>query len=488
MKKKANGTFRARVNARGYEQVDGIHYDENAKFAPVVCEATIHIVLIMIIMARWTAHLLDVKGAFLHGTFEKGRKVYMKIPQGFEMFYPLNCVVLLLKTLYGTKQGAKAFWLKLLEAMKSMGYTRSKADPCLYYAWTMHGLVVWISWVDDCLVCGLPEGVRIAKRQMQERFECDDVGKLTEYIGCKIEHDRLAGWMKLTQPVLLQSYTDEFGIKEDDVVPKTPATPGEVLQKEEPENHLSAEQQQTYRSGVGKLLHMMKWTRPDILNAVRELSRFMTGASAAHLNAMYRTMKYCCGTANRGLFLHPDTVWDGDPDFEFVVSGRSDSDYAKDPERRRSVSGYSTFLHGAPVTTRCRMQGCVTHSVTEAELVSATQCAQDMLFVMRVLESMGLKVKKPMILEVDNKGAIDLSHNWSVNGRTRHDSVRQSFLRELEEEQVITLKWIATKENSADLFTKNLPGPAFAKHTAVYCGEDEYSSNSQGEGVTGLRD
>jgi len=87
----------------------------------------------------------------------------------------------------------------------------------------------------------------------------------------------------------------------------------------------------------------------------------------------------------------------------------------------------------------------VTLSVTEAEYVSATQCAQDMLFVIRVVESVGLKVKKPMRLEIDNKGAIDLYHR-SVNGRTRHESVRQGFLRELEEEQVLSLKWIPTDE------------------------------------------
>ena len=53
---------------------------------------------------------------------------------------------------------------------------------------------------------------------------------------------------------------------------------------------------------------------------------------------------------------------------------------------------------------KSRMHGCVTLDVTSAELVSAMQeCAQDMLFILRVLESMGLKVQKPMILEVDNK-------------------------------------------------------------------------------------
>jgi hypothetical protein len=75
------------------------------------------------------------------------------------------------------------------------------------------------------------------------------------------------------------------------------------------------------------------------------------------------------------------------------------------------------------------MQESVTLDVTSAEFVSGTQCAQEMLFDMRVLESMGLKVKKPMILEMDNKGAVDLSKNWSILGRTRHDCIRQSFLR-----------------------------------------------------------
>jgi hypothetical protein len=112
------------------------------------------------------------------------------------------------------------------------------------------------------------------------------------------------------------------------------------------------------------------------------------------------------------------------------------------------------------------MQGSVSLSVTEAESVAATQCAQDMLFVMRVVKSVGLKVKKPMILEVINKGAIELSHNWSVGGcRTRHASVRQNFLRELKESQTIALKLILTDDNSADLLTKSLPGPAFLKRS-----------------------
>jgi hypothetical protein len=163
--KKVNRVHRARLNARGYEQVDGKHYDEDSKFAPVVNDATIHIVLILLIMAGWYAELINVKGAFLHGIFEKGRKVYMEVPQGFEQFYLKNCVLLLLKTQYGTKQVVKAFWLKLLKALQGMHYMRSKADPCLYYLWEDTGLVIWLSWVDDCLICSEKASVIHKKRK-----------------------------------------------------------------------------------------------------------------------------------------------------------------------------------------------------------------------------------------------------------------------------------------------------------------------------------
>jgi len=86
-------------------------------------------------------------------------------------------------------------------------------------------------------------------------------------------------------------------------------------------------------------------------------------------------------------------------------------------------------------------------SVTEAELMSAVQCVQYMLYVMRVLESIGLTVKKPMMLEVDNKGAVDLANNWSVGGRTRHIETRQHFQRDLKEEGILRVTWIPGSEN-----------------------------------------
>jgi hypothetical protein len=208
--------------------------------------------------------------------------------------------------------------------------------------------------------------VQYAKSLMTDIFDCDEVGELKDYVGCKIDYDREDRSMKITQPVLLQSYKDEFELPEG-TDPKTPAAPGSMLHKGLPGEELSEKRQTIYRSGVGKLLHMMKWSRPELLNPVRELSRFMVGGTETHELAMYRTMKYCLATPNRGLFLKPNCEWNGEQDFEFTISGRADSDYAKDIDTRKSVGGSRTFLNGAPVTLRSSMQKCVTLSVTEAE-------------------------------------------------------------------------------------------------------------------------
>ena len=485
MKKKPNGTKRARLVARGYEQEDGQHYKSDETAAPVVNDMTIRIVLILMIMAKFCAELVDVRGAFLLGEFGQEERLYMEIPEGFEKFYPAGVVLLLLKTIYGLKQAAYAFWRKLLEAFWAMEYARSAGDPCLYYKWVDGHLVLWMSWVDDCFVCGKDKAVKDAKAKMMEEFDCDDLGPLQEYVGCKIDYNREENWLKFTQPVLVQSFIDEFGIT-DVNAPRTPAPAGQVLRRAEDKDCMQGAAQTDYRKGVGKLLHLMKWSRPEAMNAIRDLSRFMTtGASLAHKKAMETVMRYVVGTQERGLLLKPYGTWDGSKDFPFVILGRSDSDHAKCPDTRKSVSGYTVFLCGAPFKFRSVMQNVVALSVTEAEEIAATECVQDMLFGMHLLESIGLKVQKPMVLEVDNSGSKDIVNSWSTSGRTRHIAVKHNFLRELKEEGILYVRWIPEDKNSSDMFTKNLGGPKFDKCAEVLVGHDQYMSTSQGESVGG---
>jgi hypothetical protein len=86
-----------------------------------------------------------------------------------------------------------------------------------------------------------------------------------------------------------------------------PAKTGKVLVKGEDGSQLNAKDQTKYRSGVGKLLHMMRWSRPEIYNSVGELSRFMTsGTTNSHVKAMRRVMEYCVQTSKWGITGKPD--------------------------------------------------------------------------------------------------------------------------------------------------------------------------------------
>jgi hypothetical protein len=172
MKKKSNGTYRARINARGFEQVESEHCDMDTKSSPVTCIVTIRIAMTLIVMTSWAAHLMDVHGAFLKGKFRDGEVINMKVPQGFEIFYPKNVALLLLRTICGLVQAALAFWRETVAAFKYMDYIKSKADPCLHFKWTVKGLIIWISWVNDFLVCGDEKSVMEANDMMGKIFDC----------------------------------------------------------------------------------------------------------------------------------------------------------------------------------------------------------------------------------------------------------------------------------------------------------------------------
>jgi hypothetical protein len=222
---------------------------------------------------------------------------------GFEEFYDKDEVLLLKKCLYGLKLAAMAFYRKLLAATSNIGLKRCSADPCLYYKWEGGRVVIMISLIDDNMIVGPSDLVMKLKNNLMKQFKCDDCGEITEHIGNKIEcvgEDAI----RLVQTVLTQSYEDEFELGKRCY--NMPAQPGTVLMRPtKGEEVLSATDQTTLRSGVGKLMYQMQYSRPDIAQAVPDLARYMTRGNSKTLNAMYRCMRYVLCTRDVGLLLKP---------------------------------------------------------------------------------------------------------------------------------------------------------------------------------------
>ena len=122
------------------------------------------------------------------------------------------------------------------------------------------------------MVWGLKSVVPEENKNFTRRFDCDDVGKVKEYVGCKIEMDVNSRSMKLVQPVMLQRFSDEFETSIN-CNPRTPAEAGTVFLPGDNKSKVEQAMHTYFRKGLGKLLHMTRWSRPGVQNSVQELSR-----------------------------------------------------------------------------------------------------------------------------------------------------------------------------------------------------------------------
>jgi hypothetical protein len=248
-----------------------------------------------------------------------------------------------------------------------------------------------------------------------ERFDCKDCGNIEEYVGCKIV--RIKNLLKFTQPVLMQSYNDKFKLSKK--IYRMPAPVGLELVAGKKEEALSPAMQKRYCSGTGKAMHVMQYSKPETYNSVQDLSGHMHEAMQDHFKAMLHVLKHSLDTVEHGLVLKPSRKWDGSRSHKFVTSEHSDSDYTKEPKDRHSVSRHVVYLEGAPAMFKSSTERTVSPSTTttKAETYAGVTSVQDMLYVKNILESLGLKVKLPMVLEMDNQGAVYLGQDTLMSNQ-----------------------------------------------------------------------
>lgn len=102
-----------------------------------------------------------------------------------------------------------------------------------------------------------------------------------------------------------ESLKDGFdleGIKASEI----PMDAGLVLVKDE-DDSMSESNKKLYRRGVGKLLHLMRFSRPELVKSTRELSKFMTSStSPAHLKKMKEVIKHEVKTSEKKWFMKPN--------------------------------------------------------------------------------------------------------------------------------------------------------------------------------------
>ena len=208
---------------------------------------------------------------------------------------------------------------------------------------------------------------------------------------------------------------------------------------------------------VGSLIYIMRVSRPDIAEAVGEVSRYLSSPDMTHMQAVLRIIKYLKKTMDYGLILS------GDCSLPTTLTAWSDASYAEDPDTRRSTTGWITFVGGNVISFKSQRQPLVTLSTTEAEYVALCSTVQEVCWLRQVLDDIGFTQEGPTVIHEDNQGCIMLSTNDIISKRTKHIEVRLYFVKELVQGGVIALAYTPTKDMIADVFTKALSRDQFER-------------------------
>ncbi|CAI7852495.1 unnamed protein product, partial [Closterium sp. NIES-53] len=99
----------------------------------------------------------------------------------------------------------------------------------------------------------------------------------------------------------------------------------------------------------------------------------------------------------------------------------------------------------------------VLSSSCEAEIYAAAMAAQELRWLTYLLTDLGEQPRSPPVLYVDNKAMIALCQEHRLEHRTKHIALRYFLARELQQRGQLRLAYVATRANTADVFTKALP-------------------------------
>jgi len=263
------------------------------------------------------------------------------------------------------------------------------------------------------------------------------------------------GFVEITQERYIEEMLQDFEMQ--DCNPRFQPLPlklsyGIVDEKQDEEDTEELKQWRKkipYSRLAGALLHLARYSRPDIQFAASYLARYSSNFNKQQWFEAKEILRYLKATKSTRLRFRRGA--------EMALFGYVDADWATDPRTRKSVSGYAFVLAGGCISWASRRQHSIATSTMEAEYMAMSEACQEAIYLRRMVEFLFSQCSvSPTLILCDNQGAICLSKNATSHRRSKHIDIRFHFNRQVQREGKVRFVKVASERNAADSLTKSL--------------------------------
>eukprot|EP00253_Pinus_taeda_P014810 PITA_14810 len=146
-----------------------------------------------------------------------------------------------------------------------------------------------------------------------------------------------------------------------------------------------------------------------------------------------------------------------------LLVGFTDSDWAGDPDDRKSAAGYLFTLGLGSITWACKKQSAICLSSVEAEYRGVIEASKEALWLRQILSEFGFQQQHRTTLWCDNQSAIQLCKDPVQHQCSKHIELNMHFIRKLIHDHVLEVQYCSTDDQVVDIFTKSLTEVKFTK-------------------------
>eukprot|EP00253_Pinus_taeda_P019665 PITA_19665 len=146
-----------------------------------------------------------------------------------------------------------------------------------------------------------------------------------------------------------------------------------------------------------------------------------------------------------------------------LLVGFTDSDWASDPDDRKSTACYVFTLGSGRITWACKKQSASSISSAEAEYHGAIEASKEALWLCQILSEFGFQQQHPTTLLCDNQSVIQLCKDLVQHQCNKHIELHMYFIKKLIHDHVLKVQYCSIDDQVADIFTKALIEVKFTK-------------------------